>query len=239
LPTDLYVSPLRVVGPGDDFYTVSLYGHGLGGEVRLRLFTPWGPALGFIANIYFIFAIEMKGTRWFWYGVCGSIVMCFVSKSRLAIVSILVVYIATWFLSRLTKPGVLRFMAAGITVTGISAPFLITTIETIKEKFTAQRADSSRVRAALGRIAVDRWRREAPIWGHGIVEKGPHLTEEMPIGSHHSWFGLLFVKGTVGFIALFIPMLWSFIELVIKAQSDQVARVALSMVLILFLYNTL
>jgi hypothetical protein len=237
LPADLYVSPLKVVGPSNDFYTVSFYGRGPDGAVRWRLFTPWGPALGFIANIYFIFAIEMKGTRWFWYGVCGSVAMCLVSKSRLALVSILVVYSATWLLSRLTKPSVLRIMAAGITVIGISAPFLIETISVMKAKFSAARADSSRVRAALGRIAKDRWQREAPIWGHGIVEKGPHITEHMPIGSHHSWFGLLFVKGMVGFLALMIPMLWSFIELVIKAQTDQEARVALSMVLILFLYT--
>lgn len=237
LPSELYVSPLKVVGPSNDFYTVSLYGRGPDGALRWRLFTPWGPALGFIANIYFIFAIEMKGTRWFWYGILGSIAMCFVSKSRLALVSILVVYCATWFLSRLTKPNVLRFMAIGITIVGMSAPFLIETLAKLKHKFTAARADSSRVRAALGRIAMDRWYREAFVWGHGIVEKGPHITEHMPIGSHHSWFGLLFVKGIIGFLALFVPMLWSFIEFLIKAQADRDARVGLSMVLILFLYT--
>jgi len=237
LPADLYVSPLKVIGPGPDFYTVSLYGLGLGNELRFRLFTPWGPALGFVANVYFIFALEMKGTQWFWYGIFGSIVMCQVSKSRLAMVSILVVYATTWFLSRLTKPRVLQFIAAVVTLTGMSAPFLIEMLTMMKEKFTAARVESSRVRATLGRIAVDRWQREAPIWGHGILEPGPHITEHMLIGSHHTWFGLLFVKGAAGFIALFIPMLWSFVELVMKAQTDQDARVALSVVLILFLYT--
>lgn len=237
LPEQLYVSPLKVVGPGPIFYSVNLYGIGLGSEIRFALFAPWGPALGFVANVYFIFALEMKGTRWFWYGTCGSIAMCFASKSRLALVSLMVVYIATLVLSRLSKPTILRILAAGTTITGIMAPFLIATIVTMKAKFTASRADSSRVRAALGRIAVTRWEREAPIWGHGIVQPGPHLTEGMPIGSHHSWFGLLFVKGVVGFIALLIPMLWSFIELTLKAQADQDARVALSMLLILFLYT--
>ena len=28
----------------------------------------------------------------------------------------------------------------------------------------------------------------------------------MPIGSHHTWFGLLFVKGLVGFLALLLPL---------------------------------
>jgi hypothetical protein len=93
------------------------------------------------------------------------------------------------------------------------------------------------VRETLGRIAVDRWQSEAPIWGHGTVERGPHVAEFMPIGSHHTWFGLLFVKGIVGFTALAIPFLCSLIDLVIKSQTSATARVGLSMVCILFLYT--
>jgi hypothetical protein len=32
----------------------------------------------------------------------------------------------------------------------------------------------------------------------------------MPIGSHHTWYGLLFVKGVAGFLALLVPFLWQF-----------------------------
>ena len=34
--------------------------------------------------------------------------------------------------------------------------------------------------------------------GTRIVERGPHLVEFMPIGSHHTWYSLLFVKGSSG-----------------------------------------
>jgi hypothetical protein len=61
--------------------------------------------------------------------------------------------------------------------------------------------------------------------------------EYMPIGSHHTWFGLLFVKGAVGFVALAIPLLWSFVDLLIKAQKSDTARTGLSIVLVLFLYT--
>ena len=44
------------------------------------------------------------------------------------------------------------------------------------------------------------------IWGHGTVERGPHIVEYMPIGSHHTWNGLLFVKGMVGYAGLAVPM---------------------------------
>jgi len=119
----------------------------------------------------------------------------------------------------------------------MAAPKLVQLFADFMEKFRAARAESSRVREILGRIAVDRWQGEAPLWGHGIVEKGPHLVEYMPIGSHHTWFGLLFVKGAVGFLALAIPLAWSFIDLLLKAQTSKEAQVGLAVVMLMFLYT--
>jgi len=238
LPADLYVSPMKLLGgPSDDFFTVSLYGLGPDGGLRWRLFAPWGPALGFLGNIYFIFALTQKGSRYFWPALLGAIVMIVVCKSRLAMVSLLVVSLLNWGICNLFRAK-LMFMAAMTSVAGslLFTPILLQA-QSFIEQFKAVRADSSRVRSALGRIALDRWQSEAPIWGHGIVERGPHLVEHMPIGSHHTWYGLLFIKGFVGFIALFIPMIWSLVELAIKAPSNPTAKVALSMVLILWLYT--
>jgi len=103
--------------------------------------------------------------------------------------------------------------------------------------FLGARADSSRVRATLGRIAVQRWQNEAPVWGHGTVERGPHLVEYMPIGSHHTWFGLLFVKGIVGAAALALPMLWTLLALLPQASRSPAGRTALSLLLLMFLYT--
>jgi hypothetical protein len=110
-------------------------------------------------------------------------------------------------------------------------------LESFSEQFAAARKDSSRVRAALGRIAVYRWQTEAPIWGHGIVENGPHMVEYMPIGSHHTWYGLLFVKGIVGFAALAVPMIYSLGDLLIKSQRNDTAKLGLTMLLVIFLYT--
>ena len=87
------------------------------------------------------------------------------------------------------------------------------------------------MRAALASIAYHRWVTEAPVFGHGIVERGPHLVQYMPIGSHHTWHGLLFVKGAVGFLGLAIPLAWSIVELALKAQADRVARAGLGVML--------
>ncbi|MBD2105161.1 O-antigen ligase domain-containing protein [Leptolyngbya sp. FACHB-261] len=238
LPQTPYVSPTSLVGgPGPEFFALNLYEiDPEGGRVRWRLFTPWAPALGFVANVYFVFALQEKVKKWRWAGIIASVLMCVVSQSRLALVTLAVVPIFSRILANLTRPGMLFTLGFTSTLTGIFTPALLQAYHDFLDAFKAARAGSSRVRATLGSIAVQRWQDEAPIWGHGVVERGPHLVEYMPIGSHHSWFGLLFVKGLVGFLALAVPLLLSFVDLLLKAQNSVIAQTGLSILLILFLY---
>lgn len=239
IPPSPYVSPLQLVGgPGPEFFSPSFY------EVdpenmqpRWRLFTPWAPALGFMGNIYFFLAIREKDLRWRLVGMIGAVFMCMVSVSRLAQISIPIIAGVTLLISSLGKPIPLIAMSFVSGILGIVAPIIIDAYKEFNEKFKAARAGSSRVRAVLGRIAVDRWQNEAPIWGHGIVETGPHVAEFMPIGSHHTWYGLLFVKGIVGFFALLIPLVWSFVDLAVKSQTSKTAQTGLNMLVIIFLYT--
>jgi hypothetical protein len=239
LPETPYVSPLRLVGgPGNEFFAPSLYEiDPSNGQPRWRLFAPWAPALGFVGNVYFVMALQERDRKWKFLGIIGAVFVCVISVSRLALLAMPIVFILTKVLSSLTRPFALISLGITSMISGFISPMLIASVESFSDQFRSARADSSRVREALGRIAIDRWQNEAPIWGHGIVESGPHLVEYMPIGSHHSWFGLLFVKGIVGFAALAIPLLCSLVDLAIKAQTSEVARVGLSMVFILFLYT--
>jgi hypothetical protein len=116
-------------------------------------------------------------------------------------------------------------------------PQLVAFAEQAQSEFAGARAESSRVRAALGRIAVDRWQNEAYWFGHGVVEKGPHLVEYMPIGSHHSWYGLLFVKGLAGAIALAVPMFWTLAGCIVLATRSRLGQTALAMILVYWLYS--
>ncbi|QUS61640.1 O-antigen ligase domain-containing protein [Synechocystis sp. PCC 7339] len=237
-PEILYVSPLKAVGgPGTTFFDVSFYEVDFDGSIRQRLFTPWGPALGFVANIYFVLALKEKNKKWRWFGIIGSLYLAQICKSRLAIVSLILTPIFTFCLARLSRPFTLMVLGIGSTITGIMAPWLFNLLDTIMRKFTEARSESSRVRTTLKQIAGYRWETEAPIWGHGIVESGPHVVEYMPIGSHHTWYGLLFVKGIVGFYALAIPMVLSLFLLLIKAQRYAVAEAGLAVLFILFLYT--
>lgn len=239
LPQVLYVSPLQAIGgPGPEFFAVTLYEIDPGsGNPRWRMFTPWAPALGFVANIYFIFALNEKNLLWKLAGISGALLMIIMSGSRLALVGLIVVSVTCWGLSKILKPWMLWLAGIGSMLIGMLAVPLLSLAEQAVTAFRAARADSSRVRSTLARIAVERWRSESFIWGHGKVEAGPHLVEFMPIGSHHSWYGLLFVKGVVGFVALAIPMLLSFLQLWMKSFESATARVGLAMCLLLFLYT--
>lgn len=239
LPSQLYVSPLQIVGgPGPEFFSVTLYNiDATTGTPRWRFFTPWAPAAGFIANVYFIFAIQEKSRRWRWIGIIGWTMVAILSKSRLALIVIVFSWPLTIVFSNMRRPIVAFSGAGAIAFAGLVANFLMDAYFAALETFTAARPESSRVRATLGRIAVNRWQTEAPIWGHGIVERGPHLVEFMPIGSHHSWYGLLYVKGIIGFAALAIPLLFSLAEFLIKSQTSSLCRVALCLILIIGFYT--
>jgi hypothetical protein len=52
----------------------------------------------------------------------------------------------------------------------------------------------------------------------------------MPIGSHHTWLGLLFVKGIVGLFALAVPMIVTVVVLVRRS-------LGLSLVLLLYTFG--
>ena len=56
----------------------------------------------------------------------------------------------------------------------------------------------------------------------------------MPIGSHHTWYGLLYVKGVVGVVALAIPLVWTIIDMILVAQ---ITRIGLALTLMIAFYS--
>ena len=163
--------------------------------------------------------------------------MCFMTRSRMAMLFLVVYPPVVWGLSRLSKPWLLACAAVVSSIGGILADKILETVGTAVQAFRSARMDSTRVREALGRIAVERWRADAPIWGHGVVVRGRHFVEFMPIGSHHTWFGLLYVKGVVGVVALVIPLVWTVIEMILVAQITRIGRVGLAMTLMIAFYS--
>jgi len=239
LPERLWVSPLQVLGgAGPDYFTAQLYTIEPGvGTARWQFFAPWSPAAGMMGVIYVLLAAREKHVGWKAIGVAAGLALAVFSQSRLALVALAVIAPFVWGAARLDRGAMWLLAAPVVLALGIFGPTLVELADTAMNEFSAARADSSRVRAALGRIAMHRWETEAYWFGHGIVENGPHLVEYMPIGSHHSWYGLLFVKGLLGAIALAVPLTITSVVLIRRSLSSEVAREGLSMVLALVLYS--
>ena len=234
----LYTSPLKVVGgAGDLFFQVRLYSIDGEGNARWAFFCPWGPAAGMMGNIYFFLSLQEKNFRWKCCGIAGSLLLIWMSRSRMATLFLLVVWLSSRVLRSISRPKTLFALGSLSVLSGLSAPFIESVTWNYWQQFHATRAGSSRVRSVLQRIAIRRWREEAPIWGHGTVDEGPHLVEYMPIGSHHTIFSLLFIKGLVGLVAFLVPMIVTTITLWIRAQKSMIAATALSVLLLLCCYT--
>lgn len=240
LPEVLFVSPLKLVGgPGPEFFAVQLYSiEPTDGSTRLRYFTPWSPAAGMIGNMYLIFALSDKRKFWKWMGIISALAMILTSKSRLALAAALFIWPVIVAVGEAKRPAMWFLATFGLLLLTPLAQGILDWVDGTLNSIKSMRADSTRVRELLGEIAIQRWRTEAPIWGHGIVERGPHAVEYMPIGSHHTWFGLLFVKGAVGAMALAVPLIWSTIEFALLAFTRSAAgRIAFAMVLLMSFYS--
>jgi hypothetical protein len=236
---DLFISPLQAIGgPGEKFFTVSLFGlNPETGFGRWRFFTPWATASGFMACIFLIFATQEKDFFWKNTGLLGSFVMCLLSQSRAG----WVIYIALTplcFLNKYFKNPLL------LIILGVVIPAILLLGEPLFQwlnnsylDIKASRPDSTRVRNSLEVIALQRWETEAPIWGHGAVEKGPQIVKGMHIGSHHSWYGLLFVKGIVGLLALAIPLIFTCLYLFFNSLNSKICYTAALMAIVFMCYS--
>ena len=239
LPEVLYVSPLKIVGgSGPEFFEVRLYEFDPGfGVPRLRYFAPWSPAIGLVGNVLLLLTLAERNLRWRILGSLGCIVMILCSLSRLGWLIALTVPTTLLLLRHANRPALWLSAAPLLFAMSICMPVLLQVGGDTFDTLMAARADSTAVRSWLAEIAVQRWLAEAPVWGHGVVETGPHLVKFMPIGSHHSWLGLLFVKGIVGAIALAVPMAATTLYLFYLSMRSALARTGFGVMLVLSLYT--
>ena len=238
-PGQLFTSPLKAVGgPGPEYFSVYLYTlDPASWTPRWQFYLPWSPFAGMMGVVLALFAREEPDWRWRWIGITAALAMILLSKSRMSLVALPVCL----FLPALT-PLVLRTWAwaAGAALLASMAVWGGWASRVLQDAITGfkqARADSTRVRETLQRIAEDRWASDAQWFGHGTVERGPHLVEYMMIGSHHTWFGLLFVKGAVGFAALALPMAWQFILAFADAAKGRRGRLPMGLMLALLILS--
>jgi len=237
LPNILWTSPLQAVGgPGPEFFSLVLYGISPDGDIRFSFFAPWAPGAGIAAIVLAATGMWDKSRFWRIFGVLGALLIVVLVKSRLAMIGLPVVLGVSYFVTKMDKPWVLFLGAGSMLALGLAAGAVIDGVLDAKAAFDGYRAKSTEVRAVLQSIAQHRYV-EAPIWGHGIQDKGIHATDFMPIGSHHTWNGLLFVKGLVGLFAFAGALIWTTFELIVRGHRSPVARVGLATILAMWIYG--
>lgn len=238
LPANLFTSPVeRIIQNGKLYYNVMLYIYTeYNHELRLSLFAPWGPALGIVGSYYFFLVLQEPNKKWRWIGVVGAIAMCIVSSSRLAFISVPIVILGVWVWTNFWRPKI-QILAGFLSfLSGIFSTVLLSVARNVLDTVSGSRSESTRVRKMLVEFAFDR-SQEAPIWGHGNQEPGPKVIEHMPIGSHTTWGGLMFMHGVVGLVSFLVPTICTFIGLLIKAQKSNIGKVGLSVFLVLILFS--
>ncbi|CAA7621949.1 O-antigen ligase domain-containing protein [Magnetospirillum sp. SS-4] len=239
LPGRVYISPISVVGgPGPEYFAFNFFSIDPSNhQPRWHFFSPWAPAAGFIACIHAALALDCSSRRRAIWLIAAAILVALFTKSRLALVVLLVGPLIAVACFNLLRPLTAFALSALAPTVALLGPPVMEMVEDTFSAFRSARADSSRVREALARIALNRWQSEAPIFGHGVVERGPHLVEYMPIGSHHTWYGLLFVKGAVGLAALAVPLAFTVLLLLWRSQRDKTVRSALMVIMVLIFYT--
>ncbi|MBX9925530.1 MAG: hypothetical protein K2Y05_04165 [Hyphomicrobiaceae bacterium] len=237
LPPVLFTAPFYYIGGASAaFFEIGTHWIDPGSDdVRFRFFAPWGPAAAFVAQMMLVLGLCDRDWRWRIVVIICACVMCWLAKSRLSLVAIPVLLLALPIMSNLYRPAIIALGGVLTATAAFAYPLAKDLVEVASDRFQNARKDSSRVRRVLQNIAVHRWWTEAPLFGHGQVERGPHLVEFMPIGSHHTWNGLLFVKGATGWASLALPMAVSFAVLAVKAQRDRVALAAAGFLIVVFL----
>ena len=239
LPEKLYTSPLKAVGgPGPEYFSVYFFTWDPASWTpRWQFFAPWSPFAALLGVIMVLFALEETDRRWRAAGIAAGVLMILASKSRMGLVGLVACTVAPRLLPLILRSWAWQATAALTASMAVVGTALATMAQEGVAAFKGARADSTRVRATLQRIAEERWWNEAFWFGHGTVHPGSHAVEYMPIGSHHTWYGLLFVKGLMGFVALAVPLLVHIAVVVKDAACHQRGRLPLGILMTMALLS--
>jgi len=177
LPDTLYISPLKVIGGSTvEYFSISLYEVDPGfGVSRFRYFAPWAPAIGLIGNILLLLCLQEKDKSTRRFGVVGCALMIVLSLSRLGWIVAIFVPVMLYAWSRSARTGLWLLGTIFFVLFAAVGNEVIQTLVGGWEDLKSARSESTIVRQYLADIAISRWWDEAPIWGHGRVEAGPHL----------------------------------------------------------------
>ena len=235
-----YLSPLYYFGGGTSFYEVKVFGSLIDvSEKRLQMIAPWPPALGLVGNIFFCLCLRERDVNLRFLGMAGAAALSISSVSRAAVIALPLVPAVTWLLVNFVNPWIMIGLASAVTGGSIFSTDLKNAFDDFYLSVKEYRSGSTKARSAIQQLAIDAWRDEAPIWGHGTFsDNGPVSVGSRGIGSHHTWYGILYAHGIVGALPLAIAFLWSFFDLLLKLRTHPSAKTGISVLLTLIIFST-
>ncbi|KJG14582.1 hypothetical protein UB38_03095 [Photobacterium iliopiscarium] len=176
------------------------------GLPRWQLFAPWSPALAFYALLALSIILPRDSDRLKYIAIFSSITLILLSESRAGVIILLIllfVYFVSYFFDVIY---ILAMMLVSILIFGVFSEEIIGGVVDSINYINNMRSKSSMIRQTLNDIGLYRWYNESFWFGHGNVERGPHIVQFMPIGSHNAFIGLLFIKGIIGLLLYVIPL---------------------------------
>ncbi|GAA6152902.1 hypothetical protein NBRC116587_23220 [Pseudoteredinibacter isoporae] len=239
LPQSLFISPLQFMGGGGpEFFDVRLYGiNPETGWPRWFFYAPWAPAAGLVATLMLMMCAREQHWLMRGLGIASCALMIILCQSRVAWLLLLLIF-PVYYFSRLTNQRwVYLLLGATVPVMILFSADVLELLNSTMDNIKNSRPDSTRVRAELAQIALQSWESDAYLFGHGIVIAGPKSVEFMPIGSHHSWYGLLYVKGLIGLLAFATPLVLSLLYLFWRANAHPDIATGFALVVILCVYS--
>lgn len=233
-----YISPLAKFGGGTLYYDVKIFGAVIDvSEKRLQMIAPWPPALGLVGDIFFCLCLQEKDLKLKVLGMAGAAALVISSVSRAAIVCLPLIPLLSWTLSNVMKPWVLLLFSGSLLGGTVFLSEIQDGIDQFASTVKEYRGGSTKARDMLKQLALDGWK-ESPIWGHGsMTENGPASVGFRGIGSHHTWYGVLYAYGLVAAIPLAIAFLWSLFDLITKVGTHKHAAVGICILCILLIFS--
>ena len=185
---------------------------------RLVLFYPWSVCLGFAGIGLFFIALNENKPLWKMFGIIGGIFALISSLSRAAIISFfLSCIIYLW----LKIHNAYRWLFISIFCL-VSVPFMFLNFSVIDYTentynfITELRAGSSSARQ-LGYEASWEGFLKSPFIGHGWIGEYIDYNIPIPIGSHSTFYGLLYTGGLLTFIPFCIAISLTIVSLLLRA----------------------
>jgi O-antigen/teichoic acid export membrane protein len=184
-------------------------------RTRLILFFPWATALGLGGLAIALISSRVEQSRWRLLGMAGGAIGVVFSWSRIAIAAMVLI---AGILIFIKLPRYLQILSAtlvavgiyGLSVVGLDPISLITDMHNAADQ---ARAGSSLARDLIYQKSWEGFLR-SPIIGNGWIGESVHRTENLPIGSHSTIYGVLYTGGTVTMACYVLAMMMTLIALI-------------------------